>query len=224
MINFPATCLDNFYQDPDSVVEFAMHCLEHYPSVDDGNYPGKRTIQLHEIDSKFFDIFCRKLFSIYYDFSKTNINWVVETSFQYIHSFSDNKQNIKNKGWIHLDDCSVFAGVVYLTKDADKDSGTSLFKLKDSSLLDSTDKKYNFFKKNIDDDYDVALENHNSCFIETVRFNNIYNRMISFDSSVYHGVNNFHTGCDSKSRLTQVFFVKRIESNSLPPVKRSMSF
>ena len=224
MKNFPATCLDNFYDDPQSVREFALGCFDgdNECIVKEGIYPGRRTKNLHEINKPLFDKFCRKFFSLYYDFGKCEINWVVETSFQLIEPFDVNKDSIKNKGWVHLDDNCVVAGVLFLTPDAELDSGTSLFKLINPSTFDSTNKKELFFKENIDDDYDSSLQKHNSSFVETVRFNNVYNRLISFDGDTYHGVHNFSAG--SEPRLTQVFFIKEIGSNSQTPIKRCNIF
>ena len=50
-----------------------------------------------------------------------------------------------------------------------------------------------------------------SNFVETIRFSNRYNRMISFDSAVPHRADNFVI--NNEPRLTQIFFVEDIESN-----------
>ena len=53
-------------------------------------------------------------------------------SFQEIPRFSENKNDIKNRGWIHQDyPCQfLLAGLIYLTPNIDPDSGTSLYDLK----------------------------------------------------------------------------------------------
>jgi hypothetical protein len=223
MINFPSICLDNFYEDPDGVHNFAMDCIKNHPEETyGGNYPGQRSKQLHEIDKQFFDKFCGNIFSLFYDFSKTQVIWVVETSFQLIIPYSEDPLSIKNTGWIHVDGEVVMAGVIYLSPDADLQSGTSLYQCTTEKLLDKSDIKKRYFTTGDDTDYDLALQNHNSNFRETVRFNNVYNRMIAFDSDVFHGVNSFWNG--GKPRLTQVFFVKSIESNSESPIVRCRNF
>ena len=58
----------------------------------------------------------------------------------------------------------------------------------------------------------------NSAFKETVRFNNIYNRMICFDSQTFHGINSFYT--EKEPRLTQAFFVVSLETDSGMPLER----
>ena len=59
-------------------------------------------------------------------------------------------------------------------------------------------------------------------YIETIRFNNVYNRLIAFDSSSAHGVNSYYS--DSDLRLTQVFFVTKIGTNTKPPILRQKKY
>ena len=42
-MRFPTTCYDNFYEDPESVVDFAL-ALDY--TVDEAKYPGCRTTNL----------------------------------------------------------------------------------------------------------------------------------------------------------------------------------
>ena len=99
---FPTICVDNFYKNPDKVREFALNLK--YNSEDNltGYYPGKRTELLHKIEPEFFNKFCTKLFSIYYDFLSP-VEWTVSTSFQLIQPMGDSQQDLKNIGWFHAD-------------------------------------------------------------------------------------------------------------------------
>ena len=58
-------------------------------------------------------------------------------------------------------------------------------------------------------------------FEETIKFNNIYNRLIAYDGNDYHKCNSFYTG--QKERLTLVFFVRTIKSNNFYPIQRVSS-
>ena len=49
------TVIDNFFKDPDSIVEIANN-LEFYPNSD-GAWPGRRTKLLHEVEPEFFEFF-----------------------------------------------------------------------------------------------------------------------------------------------------------------------
>ena len=62
------------------------------------------------------------------------------------------------------------------------------------------------------------LEKNIKAHEETIRFNNQYNRMIAFEGGIPHGVRSFHT--TNEPRLTQVFFVYKLESSSPTPLVR----
>ena len=216
-MDFPTICVEDFYDNPDSIRQFALS--QKYEKTDDGKWPGKRTAPLHEINPILFDQFCNKLFSIFYDFDTCGkIQWIVRTSFQLIDPLVDDPNNIKNTGWIHLDGTSaVFAGVIYLTPNANLHSGTSVFRLKNKDTIDETDAKIKYYRDGIDENYDELLKKHNSSFEETITFNNVYNRLVAWEGNQWHGVNNFYS---EEPRLTQVFFVSRLEADSSSPLKR----
>jgi hypothetical protein len=218
MKDFPALCVDNFYSDPDWVREFAL--AQEYKPSPDGAWPGKRTEELSILDKDFFTEFCYKLFSLYFDLEHVQINWVVSTRFQLIDPQDHHKDSLKNRGWIHYD-YEPFGGLIYLNPTIDTDCGTSLFQIKENPTLDDSAKD-DFYLNGTDDDFDQSLRNHNGSFTETVRFQNIYNRLISFDGHTAHGANSLYT--DIAPRLTQVFFVKNIECTGLGPLQRHKQF
>ena len=88
MAHFPITCIDDFYSDPDEVRRFALSC--DFDQKTAGNYPGVRTKMIHYISENFFNTFCAKLFSLFYNYKHEHINWIVETAFQKIYPLSDN--------------------------------------------------------------------------------------------------------------------------------------
>ena len=57
-------------------------------------------------------------------------------------------------------------------------------------------------------------EKHRSCFIEKVRFENIYNRLIMYDAKEFHAANSYYTSKDN--RLTLLFFIGGIRANKWP--------
>jgi hypothetical protein len=220
---FPAICIDNFYNNPDEVRDFALK--QKFEKSPEGNFPGKRTKQLHLINKKLFDIFCNKFFSIFYDFNKNKINWTVSTSFQLIKPFDKDPKSPKNQGWIHLDhQRNIGAGIIYLTPDAHLDSGTSIFRLiknKENDLVNEPIKQNFFLNKKVTN-YNKKIMQHNNCFEETIKFNNCYNRLIAFDSECHHKANNFFT--NTKPRLTQVFFITEMKGDSEPPIIRNNKY
>ena len=214
---FPITCLDDFFEDPDLVRQFALS-LEFCPSPG-GAWPGTRSSPLHEVNPNYFSYFCRKLFSLYYDPTKFPTNeYTVTTYFQLIEPFKNANGEIvpeANLGWVHTDgDDNVMAGLIYLNPNAALDSGTSIFKKKhvvgDLQLADKED----LYTTNIVTDKHVeALRRNRDNYVETLRFNNVYNRLICFDGSKLHAANNFN---NSEPRLTQVFFINKIRADWFP--------
>lgn len=217
---FPALCVDNFYKNPDEIRKFA---LEQTFEKSNGNYPGERTEMLHTLSPEIFDGFCQKLFSAYYNFEYNPISWEVETYFQRIPQFNSDPNDIINKGWVHADtESSIMAGVIYLNQNEDLDAGTSLFTPYDFHYESSDEfqqehdlKRAYFRGDDIDlDVYRASLQKNHNAFRETARFNNVYNRLVSYDSLVHHRANKF--GSDKEDRLTQVFFVRKIMTDYAP--------
>ena len=82
MNNIPALCIDDFYSDPDSVRALALK--QEYSVPVEGTYPGKRTKRLDELDRNFFNQFCNKLLSVFFDLDSESISYEIDTSFQLI--------------------------------------------------------------------------------------------------------------------------------------------
>jgi hypothetical protein len=216
MLHFPAICVDNFYSEPDRVRDWALS-LDYEPAPG-GQWPGKRSEKLHIVDPNFFHNFCLKVFSLYFDLDKIDVDYVVHTQFQLIEPFDKNKDSLKNTGWIHYDHDSVFGGIIYLTPNIDPNCGTSIFyQHSDTPGEVSKNAKETFYKTGDATEYEKILQTHNKSFNETITYNNVYNRMISFDGETAHKANSFYTEIP---RLTQVFFVDKIDANSQWPIER----
>ncbi len=206
MKKFPVTIVDNFYENPELVRDFALS-QEFYIS-DKGEYPGLRTDCLPNISKELFNTFSEKLFSLFYDFKTTKVSWDVETRFQKIEKFSKNKNSKLNQGWVHTDNC-IFSGVVYLSKNS---SGTSIYyPKKEGDEVSSQDQKRLLFSgKSVDESqYEDAIDKNNSKFYETIRIEGEFNRLIIFEGGIHHAVPSFYT--ENDDRLTQVFFVNEID-------------
>jgi hypothetical protein len=224
--HFPTICVDGFYENPDSIRKFALS--QTFYDNEDGRWPGKRTRHLVDLNKDFFDEFCHKLLSLYFDLNNSAVQWEVSTGFQLITPFSQDINSPKNKGWIHLDNHAVLGGIIYLNNDSHmNNTGTHIFKVKDEvdyKKLD--DPKYlntkkQYYKDNIDENYDEIILEHNDLFVETATFNNVYNRLVAFDGTTLHGVNSFYA---SEARLTQYFFINKLVSNTNTPMDKVRSY
>ncbi len=212
MLKYPITIVDNFYEDPDQIRDFALGLKYHSPrnlDESEGIFPGKRTSELGPSHPGFFYYSVNKLLSVFHDYKTQQLSWNISNKFQLIDS------SFKSD-WIHSDVGCVFAAIVYLTPNAPLDAGTSIYKKNNNFRKDLYEKlneeKFNFYRNNGEDKRDVI----NSMFTETVRVNNMYNRLLVYEAEQFHGGNNFFGSTDEDSRLTQIFFIKAIDTNSYP--------
>jgi len=121
-MNFFSSCVDNFFEDPDKIREFAL-------SLDfdeDGNYPGYRTKELAKIDQKLYHSISKKILSLFYNIEKDIVDYQIEMSFQKIYPYDDNLVDEINSGWYHVDDDSIAAGVIYLNPIVFPHAGTTI--------------------------------------------------------------------------------------------------
>ena len=211
---FPITIIDNFYPDPDTIRNFAL-CQEFEVSRN-GGWPGKRTKDLIELDKDLHDFFFKTIMNVFYPM-EFEYECELETSFQLIESRSLNQYDSKNRGWLHHD-AVIFGGVVYLTKDPEPDTGTSIYKPKKGhhqhkSIWIQTKSDDYMNKSNIgEDEYKEIMDDQYSLFDETVTVENVYNRCVLFGGNVVHGAKTFGTRKGMDARLTQSFFCHQLIS------------
>lgn len=211
---FPTVCIDGFFDDPRMVRELA-HSLEHTADPE-GKWPGTRTKPLHEVAPEYNSLFNNKLFSTFYDFKRHKVGWEVESYFQFIAPYGEDKA--VNEGWVHRDGNCIMAGVVYLNEKADVSAGTSLYTRKtiQSNTLNGEAKEEFFKGANTmpESEYLQKLRENNDAFVETLTVGNVYNRLVCYDGAHFHKANNFV--CGDEPRLTHVFFVKNVMADWYP--------
>jgi hypothetical protein len=155
--------VNNFFKDPDTILNLSkklnFYSVEEHPeSSVVGKYAGKRTLQLHQIYPEFFENLCYGVVSQLIDFSKVeSCDWKISSYFSSINY----KDEVSNAQIIHQDIDVLYAGVVYLSKNLDINSGTSLYKKEDEN------------------------------YIKEYEFKNEFNKMIMYDASIPHGITKF---------------------------------
>jgi hypothetical protein len=205
MLKTPITILDNFFDNPDKIRDYGLSLnFEKDPT---GRWPGVRTKPLHEINQKLFDVICGRVMSLYFDLENVaNImSWQTHICFQKV-------DKSYGYGWVHVDTPTVLSAIIYLNKNPNINSGTSIYKLKDNVLVPNTIElnkyKLDAYKGAIDinDVKDKRSENNNQ-YVEIVKVHNEYNRILCFDSGLPHAAHNFFGENDDEQRLTlNVFF------------------
>ncbi len=199
----PTIVVDDFYEDPDVWRDFALK--QEYFKGDRGNWPGLRTELLHRIDRNIFEVTMRKLLFILKDYGITQVS-ELQTGFQII-------DETYGRGWVHDDDPTFqVAGVIYLNKDAPIGTGTTVYE-------DSNDFNGDLYTKVFEEDVLLATpedranyakyrDEQVAHFKKSVVVENVFNRLIMFDSRCWHSADNFFGTTKENSRLTQVFFIK----------------
>jgi hypothetical protein len=217
---YPVTVVDNFYDNPEEIRKFALEQTFTNNTGKKEIFPGGRTDELHVLNRDLFDTCFRKIFAMFHDYGFSEVEWDVSCKFQLVN------ENYET-GWIHKDNTSVLAGVIYLTPDAQLNSGTSIYipnsKFNQKQYEEYEQYKDNYFK-NIDSIdptvFKQKREENNFCFNETIKINNVFNRLVLYQGSSFHSANNFFGKTLEDSRLTQVFFVNKIMSSRGFPLQK----
>lgn len=205
----PTMIFDGIFTDPDKVREFALS--QKYFISGDNTWPGERSDYLHEINPVFFHNVMDRIIKLLYN-SDTPIQYNAQASFQII----DGKYG---DGWVHHDgEGSLMSAIIFLTPGST--SGTSIFKFK-NPVTYNTSKYLNDKTESIRNKIpSKSKELHNSNFEETVSVKGEYNRMVLFDSQLFHAAHQFFGNTKENSRLTLVVFIKQIASKELLPALR----
>ena len=221
MKSYPVIIADNFFDDPDYVRDFALSLA--YTTSSDGRWPGARSEHIHLLDNNLFNYVSRKIELLFSDAEPKQ--WMKSMQFQRISPYATDKWDRRNRGWVHCENATpeqkvIFGGLIYLTKDPEPDTGTSIYKAKKGFRYDSNecdDMKKSFYSGvDIDiNEYNKLYDLQHEQYIETVKCENVYNRLIVFGSDVIHGAQTFGT----KERLTLPFFGYQPE-RPLPPLMR----
>ena len=215
---YPLVIKDNFFSDPDSILEL---CNQFDCNRSHVNFPGLRTNYLSNTNKKLFLSIANRIFALIHDSLPSHYKMDIE--FQKIDPFvKDDKWDKKNRGWVHKD-CCLFGGVIYLDKNPDKDAGTSIYKSKDGFDVPSTYESQLLKEKHFaggqiyDEEYNKAYDVTRNQYEETLRIPNLYNRLVLIPGDKPHGVTTF----GDKERNTIVFFCYSLMGVSLPEYKKN---
>lgn len=175
---------ENFYEDPDSVREWALAQKFNV----EGNYPGTRTASIHDLDYEWWENLKGSLERIV---GKDIKYWPdgYNTAFQYTTK--------KAKTWAHHD-LTEWAAVLYLTPNAPVEAGTGIYRHRDTGIYkwDGTDVQ----------DYNETGSKEEEWILQD-SVSNVYNRIVCYHGSYYHRSILPGFGTDkNNARLFQTFF------------------
>jgi len=202
---WPTLVVDNFFTDPDKIVEISKR----YSYENDGKSPGVRTPFINQEDYAFFNWSTAKILALLYPNERSDLKWFARSTFHRV------PPNIQFDGWIHQDIPAEFTVIIYLSKDG---VGTSLFEPVSPEIMQphgGNEIKYNFFKNPDLSAKELskvakAKEKNNADFRETLSIDGRYNRLFLFDAAQYHGVHDFKSTDPKAERLTYIIFFDKI--------------
>jgi|TARA_R110000822_G_C15110983_1_gene472944 hypothetical protein len=184
--------IDDFYSDPDDVVSWAK-TLEF--TRGNGNHPGWRTLQVTEnIGVKNY------IQNLIRPFGGEITMWDWHPN----GTFS--KTNVSDINWVHSDCHNTWAGVVYLTKDAPLNSGTSIFKHKPTGLISSPRLENGELNEELLTT--IHKDGQDKTKWEPIEVtSNVYNRLVMYRGDLFHTATNyFGSDYENDCRFFQTFF------------------
>jgi hypothetical protein len=203
---WPTICIDDFFEDPLSVKNFADTL--NFKKNPEGRWPGERTEFLHNINNEFFNFTTKKVMSILFPMNYKKLTWKASQMFQRING------NIYNNfGWVHTDH-EEFTSIIFLSNH--KQCGTSLFKKKKiMSKVINSEFKQEYYKntEKIKTEEEKYLKENNDQFEKTLTLNSRFNRLILFDSSNFHAAEKYGEEKINEDRLTLITFFTDINGN-----------
>lgn len=198
---------DDFFKNPNKVIELSNDLEYHRSEI----WPGERTINLFEIkDDRIADLvkYMTKRLSV--EIFPGIYKYLLDLRFHRNYSYQD---EMLNQGWIHSDDCQL-AGIIYLNKESNYDSGTSIFEKNSNVSFDRADfsSRLNFNLYDLtSDEYKKDLKNNHKQFSESIKFGMKFNRLVGYDAQMFHRPNNYKVL--GPKRLTLLFFIDRYNFN-----------
>lgn len=185
--------IDNFYNNPYETRNFI---LTQEFSVK-GNYPGVRTQsfatqELKNALQKYVEPFGGKITHFLIPDENSNNKDIYNGSFQIATS--------RDRSWVHIDGFNNWAAVLYLTPDAPVSSGTSFYRFHDGT---SCERDMNILKNK--DQIDLYSQDLTK-WIKVDTVGNVFNRLIIFNSKVFHMSMDYFGTIKEDCRLFQVFF------------------
>lgn len=184
-----AICVDDFYNDVDEVRKMALN-MEFGVQ---GNYPGNRTSPVYNESVK------QIIGNIVRPYSGEITRWETD----YTGSFQYTTQ--RDRSWVHADQTTVWAGVIYLTPDAPLSGGTGLFRHKETGLEVAPKLENGLYNDEIMKE--IYKDSQDMTKWEMTKFiGNKYNRLILYRGDIFHTSLDYFGRDLYDGRLFQTFF------------------
>ena len=206
-------CRDNYFEKPEDLILMSKDLDYHHSTF----YPGRRTGNLLAMEDPAINEFAKWFANrLSYNIFPGIQEYEVFLCFHINDPCDD--ERLKS-GFIH-NDYGNLAGLVYLSPgEANLETGTSIFSgdgvdPQSAGMLptDAEACKLFYLDGKITPEYLTGLEHNRGLFehTETIKIGNKFNRLIAYDSKMWHRPNSFVTS-NNEDRLTLLFFVSKFK-------------
>lgn len=194
--------VDNFYSNPMEVREFILK--QDFPVT--GQFPGYRTEQPYATH-KVRDLIQSYIEPFGMEIDRFPLSGDHNGKFQYTTA--------EHRSWIHTDTRDNMAGVLYMTPDAPFSAGTGFYRPKGSEVpvchtrppwerngLSGSASTPPFFCHHREENYGRDITKWD--LVDQV--GNVFNRLVLYNSHMWHTSMDYFGDCKENGRLFQVFF------------------
>jgi hypothetical protein len=163
------------------------------------DWPGSRTDHVYDLDKEYGDNVLTAVANIITRMTgRQGIN--IKSYFQLTY---------ENDGdsWVHQDNNIDYAGLLYLSPDADPTSGTTFYRCNDVDKWTSymSDQEGYGTLKTINSKEDTKL--YKELFTPIDSIGNAFNKLVLYKGDTYHKSSKYFGSTKEDGRLTQVFFI-----------------
>ena len=206
---FPITIIDNFYSNFNKVLSLVNNTK--FISKKNVYMPGLSSDHLNNLDTNINEECVMKIIRNYYS-RRTYTGYNYVTWFDKITPY--NNQHV-TEGWIHYDDDNKLTGILFICGEVNE--GLSFYEKNDNyehqNFFDI--KKQLYLGENVDNAlYNKKIKEHNANFNKILDVSFRPNRLVLFDSSIYHAANGM--GSVNKPRIIQPIFFQKIIADYFP--------
>lgn len=184
--------VENFYNEPDMIRDFAINHLSYQPS---GYHKGQRSTQRFILDGTkeiFEEILGRRIY-----------NWFEPAYANGVFQFCTKEDPI-----VYHVDTQMYAAIVFLSPDAPLNSGTATYKSKltRATRFENNEMDSESFRTTFSGGGNELNFYDNSTFEIVDKVSNVYNRLVMWDAKTIHAATEYYGTDINNSRFFHLFF------------------
>ena len=201
----PIIYIDNYYKNPEKVIDFSLTLPYTNDTSVIHNYPGLRsTIKLNSFNVMSVLKYLFKFYNI--DMKIENI----EKSLYHFNLMKSDKELNKLQTYPHIDGIGGFAGIVYLNKPEECNGGTAFYRYKKTKTeKPETMMQFNKILNSINTTYKNYIIDSNEDWDIIFKLSMKFNRVVFYPNDVFHSAYIKRNDYLKYYRHTQTYFFRK---------------